>query len=157
VQVEGIFHFVRRFNPGREILFEQIGEIGTRHDDAFIDIKAEFAQPRLARQVGRRQALGDALLENVVHSQAFGVRQPAIDKRLQPVVRQVQGVQDQPGRLVVGVVAAMAEEQVGFVEAADGVTQPVAQGDEFVEKMVFDHGWFARSDCRVRRRSSTPS
>jgi photosystem II stability/assembly factor-like uncharacterized protein len=54
--------------------------------------------------------------------------QACVEKRLEPVERQVQAVQQQIDRFVPGVVGAVTEEQSAFVEAADGKAQQVAQG-----------------------------
>ena len=42
----------------------------------------------------------------------------------------MQGVQDQVGGFVEGVVGAVAKKQLGFVEARHRKAQPVAQGDQ---------------------------
>jgi hypothetical protein len=53
-------------------------------------------------------------------------QQAGVQERVQPVQGQMQGMQDQVSRLVVGVRRAMAEEQAGLVEAGHGEAQPVA-------------------------------
>ena len=61
----------------------------------------------------------------------FFLRQQAgVEIGFEDVQRQVERVQDQIGGFVVGVVAAVAEKQPGFVETADGKAQKVAHGIE---------------------------
>ena len=79
------------------------------------------------RQVGGGNALVDAAREEMRERLPLGLREPRVEKRLQPVERQVQRVQQQVRGLVVGVGAAVAERELRFAEARDGEAQPVAQ------------------------------
>jgi hypothetical protein len=117
------------FDPGREAVFEQFGEVGARHDHARIDMEAELAEPGFVQQVGRRQAMDHALLQAFQQRVALAAGKAGIEERLQRIARQVQGGEQDPDRLVPGIVGAVAEMQAGLVEAADGPAQPVAQGD----------------------------
>ena len=69
----------------------------------------------------------------------------------------MQGVQDQPGRLVAGVVGAVAEEQPGLVEAADRPAQPVAHGQQLVGRATGQASAGARSASLVDRAASGSS
>jgi hypothetical protein len=53
-----------------------------------------------------------------------------VEERLELVERQLERVQDQVGRFVEGFGAAVAEKQLGGVEAGDGVAQQVARRGE---------------------------
>ena len=86
------------------------------------------------REIGGRHALVDASLEELRDLRALGLREPRVEKRLEPVERQVQRVQQQVGRLVVGVVGAVTEGELRLAEARDGEAQPVAQRLEIVRR-----------------------
>lgn len=81
-------------------------------------------------EVGGRQAFAHPALDHRLHLLGLAVRQAGIEEGFEPVERQVQGMQDQIGRLVEGIVGAMAEKQFGLVEARHGEAQPVAHGDQ---------------------------
>jgi len=51
--------------PRLQAVAQQFGDIGTRHDDALINIETVFTQPGLARQVSGRQAFCDAPLKQL--------------------------------------------------------------------------------------------
>ena len=137
-QVERRCDGLRVFDPGREAVFEQFGEIGTRHDHARIDMEAELAEPGFVQQVGRRQAMHHALLQAFQQRVALAAGKACIEKRLQRVARQMQGGKHDPDRLIPGIVGAVAKMQAGLVEAADGPAQPVADGDKLLGGAV-DH------------------
>ena len=131
-QVERCADGLRIFDPRGETAFEQFGEVGTRHDDALIDKEPEWPEPGFLHQIGGGQALYHALPKVVQQGQAFGLGQVRVEPWLQGVPRQVQTGEDQPDGLVPGVVRTVTVTQPGFIEAADGPAQPVADGDQFV-------------------------
>jgi len=55
----------RLTQPGLHAAAQQFSDIGTRHDNALINVEAVFTQPGLACQVGGRQAFRDAPLEQL--------------------------------------------------------------------------------------------
>jgi photosystem II stability/assembly factor-like uncharacterized protein len=82
-------------------------------------------------------------LDDAQYGRALVAGQAGVEKRLEPIERQVQAVQQQINRFVPGVVGAVSEEQSAFAEAADGKAQEVAHGAQFVLRL-FKHGWAAR-------------
>ena len=122
--------FIRAFHPRHKLLVQQFGDVGTRHDHALVDIKRMFAQPGFVGEIRRRQAFPDPAFDHGLHLFRFAMCQAGIEEGIEPVERQVQGMQDQIGRFVEGVVRAVTKRQLGFVEARHRKTQPVAHGDE---------------------------
>ena len=130
-QVQGVLHRAG-IDPGREGVFhEQAGDVRARHDDALVDMEAVVAQPGFVSKIGGRNAFRDAPIDQRGHRFLLGSGEARIEKGLQAVWRQVQRMQYQPGRLVVGILRAVAEEQAGGVEAADCPAQHVAQREQF--------------------------
>ncbi|MPN35382.1 hypothetical protein SDC9_182880 [bioreactor metagenome] len=113
------------------MFLKQFSDKGARDDDAVIDIETVFAEPGFVRQIGGRQAVLAAAGVDVEQLLAFVRQQSGVEERLQAVERQVQRVQRQVHRLVPGIVAAVAKKQAGGIEAADGVANVVADGEEF--------------------------
>jgi hypothetical protein len=89
-----------------------------------------FAEPGFVGEVGGGQAFAHAAREDGFDLFGFVLGEAGVEERLQPVERQVQGVQDQIRRFVERVVGTVAEKQLRLVEARHRETQPVAQGDE---------------------------
>ena len=56
---------IRVFNPRRKAVFEQLSEVGARHDHTLIDIKAQRSEPGFLRQIGDRHMPRDALLQTI--------------------------------------------------------------------------------------------
>ena len=77
-------------------------------------------------QIGCRDAFFDAPLDDAQYFAALAAGQMCIKKRLDPVQRQVQGVQDQVSGFVIGIAAAVTEKKSCLIEAAHRETQAVA-------------------------------
>ena len=79
---------------------------------ALVDVEAEIAEPGLVREIRGRDALVDAAVDQAAaaasRSACVSVR---VEEGLEPVERQMQRVQDQIRRLVVGIGRAVAETQ----------------------------------------------
>ena len=131
-QIEGGRDLLRRADVRRETVGQELRDERARDEHALVDVEAEIAEPRLVREVGGGHALVDPALEELRDLRALGLREPRVEERLEPVERQVQRVQQQIGRLVVGVVGAVAERELRLAEARDGEAQPVAQRLEIV-------------------------
>ena len=102
------------------------------NDDPLIDVEAVVAEPGLMRDVGRGNAFADAPADDFKHISALAAGQAGVHERFESVDWQVQGMQEEVGRFVPGVVAAVAEKQAGFAKAADRKAHHVAQGGKFV-------------------------
>ena len=96
--------------------------------DPFVHVKAEFTQECLMGQVGRRDAMFDAPVNDIQYFGALAIGQMRIEKRFQPVQRKMQCMQDKVGSFIIGIAAAVPEKQFGLVEAAHRETQIVAHG-----------------------------
>ena len=59
------------------------------------------------------------------------VEKDMVEKRFQSIEGQAQGMQDEVGRLVVGAMTAVAEEERSLVETAHREAQQVAHGLQF--------------------------
>jgi hypothetical protein len=126
-QFQDLFDGIRVGHPGAELLGNEFGDERARHDHAFVHIEGVGAQPGLVGDVGGRYALDDTALEHGQYAVHFLGQQARVKKRLEAVERQVQGVQNEVGRFVVGFGAAMAEKQLGLVKARYGKAQQVAR------------------------------
>ena len=93
-------------------LAQQLGDVRARHDDTLIDIEGLPGEPRFLQQVGDGDALRDAPLGQPLD--ALGVLGVTAQIGIE---RQPKPTQDQPGRLVAGVVGALAVEERGGREA----------------------------------------
>ena len=96
-------------------------------------MEPEIAEPRLVSEVCGRDALVDPAREELAEISLLSLRQLGVQKRLEPVERQVQRVQQQVGSFVVGLVAAVAEVELCLAEARYGLAQPVAQRLQFAD------------------------
>ena len=77
-------------------------------------------------QVGGRDAVLDAPVNDVQHLIALAAGQTRVEEWIKPVQRKVQRMQDQVGGFVIGVAAAVTEKKPGLIEAAHRETQVVA-------------------------------
>ena len=109
---------------------QQFGDEGARHDHALVDIETMFAQPGLVGEIGGGQAFAHPAFDHRLHLFRFVMCKAGVEEGIEPVERQMQGVQDQIRRLIEGVVRAVAEKQLRLVEARHREAQPVAHGDE---------------------------
>jgi hypothetical protein len=118
--------------PWGEAVAEQLVNKRARYDDAFVNIKIEIALPCLMGKVGGGDVFDCAAFQYCQHFFFLALQQLSIEVGLQRVQRQVEGMQDEVGGFVVRVVRAMPEKQTGIVETADGETQDVADGGQFL-------------------------
>ena len=123
-------------DPWRQLLAQQLGNEGTRHDHPLIDVETVLAEPGFVGQVGDRQAFADAAFDDPQEAGALVAGEPRVEEGLESIERQVQGVQQQIRGFVPGVVGTVTEEQLRLVEAADGKAQQVAQCREFGLRLV---------------------
>ncbi len=124
-----------------EAIRQELGDERPRDKHALVDVEAELAEPRLLREIGRRNAPVDAPLEELGDLRALGLRQARVEERIEAIERQVQRMQQQVGRLVVGIGRAVAERERCLAEARHGVPKPVAQRLEVVRGGA--HEWCA--------------
>ena len=121
-------------NPRREPVGQQLGDERARNDHALVDIEAEFAEPRLVREVGRGDALVDAALDHLQHlaraRRASGARRETA--RGGRAAGAACAGSDTPLRRRRSL-SAVAEEQASRVEARHRVAQPVADGLQFLQ------------------------
>ncbi len=83
-------------------------------------------------EVGGGDVFDCAAFQHCQYFLFLALQQLGVEVRLQRVQRQVEGVQNQVGDFIVRVVRAMPEKQTGIVETADGETQDVADGGQFL-------------------------
>ncbi len=137
-QIERGTHGLRRSHVRCEAVGHELGDERARDQHALVDVKAERAEPGLARQVRRRHPLVDAALEQLRELCSLGLCKPRVQKWLQPVEREVQGMEEQISRLVVGVGHPVPECELRLAEARDRIAQPVAQRDEIVSNRAHE-------------------
>ena len=111
----------------------------TRHDDPLVNVKAVVTEPGFLGEVSRWQPLVDAPFDDFQRAVEFIAGQAGIHERIQPIQRQMQGMQQQVGRFIPGVVTAVPEIELCLVETADGKAHQVAQGEKFVAGLC-EHG-----------------
>ena len=129
-QVQRRMHQLRVFDPRFQGFGQQLGDERTRHDHPLVHVEVVPGQPGFVRQVGGGQTLAHPALDHGKGGIPLGRQQPAVQQGVKAFQRQVQGVRQQVGRLVPGVVGAVAEYQPGLLETRDGKAQHVAHGVE---------------------------
>ena len=150
-QVERRRDLLRRPDVRRETVGEELGDERAGNQHALVDVETELAEPGLVREIRRRHALVDPAREELLKMRAFGLRQPRIEERLEPVERQRECMEQQIRGLVVGVVRAVPEDEFRLAEPRHGVAQPVAQRFEVVRGRRH-HREPGNSSCsRIRR------
>ncbi len=129
-QLQHIGRAVLVRQPRGQSLFQQLADEAARHDHAFVHVEAHAVHVGFVREVGGGHAVDGAALDHLQHGGHLLGQQARVEERLQRVERQVQRVQDQVGGFVVGVLAAVAEDQAGGGEARHGIAQQVAHRGE---------------------------
>ena len=84
--------------------------------------------------------VSDALIDDLSQRLPFSGQKTAIQPRLELIDRQMQRMQDKECRLVECRGRAVTVNQPGRVEAADGISQPVAHGNDLGQLVGFGHG-----------------
>ena len=107
---------------------QQLGNEGARNDHALIDEKAEVSQPRLVGEVGGGNFFGGAPLDDAQYLIKLITCKPRVEKRLQPVERKMERVENEISRFVVRGGRAMPEEETCLIKAAHGKAKQVPQG-----------------------------
>ena len=130
-QIQRAAHFAAA-QPGFEARLDELGDRRPRHQRAGVGLEAETGEPGLAGEIGGGDAFLDPAQEQPQHVFLLGQRDPrlAVDRR--QIVRQVQRMQGELGRLVEGVVVAVAEGETGRVETAGAVADQVDDRLQFV-------------------------
>ncbi|EEG24430.1 hypothetical protein EIKCOROL_01068 [Eikenella corrodens ATCC 23834] len=116
--------------PRGDGLAELFVDEGAGDKHAFVYIKFEVALPGLTGEVGHGEAFVDAAFGQAEHGVDFFGQERGIEIGLEGVEREDEGVEDEIGGFIVGVIAAVAETEAGLVEAAGAKAQEVARGAE---------------------------
>ena len=126
--------------PGLELGFDQLCDGRTRHDHALVDEEFEPGKPGLAGDVGRRLTTLDTALDDRDHRGTLRGRQRGVEIGIGHFRAQAQRIEHQVGGLVDGVVAAVAEGELGRNETrrppADVVENPRKRAGDFVVVVV---------------------
>ena len=128
--------FAGVFYPWRKLFPQQLGNEGARYDHALIHEKIEISQPCLVGEVSGGNFLGGAALDDVQYLLQLCRGKPCIEKRIQPVERKMERVENEISRFIVGRGGAMAEKEPGLVKAAYRETQQVADSLELSSGFV---------------------
>jgi hypothetical protein len=99
--VDRPLHRPARRQPLRQLLRDDLQEIGARDDDALVDMEAVFAEPRLAGQVGRGHVLLQPAAEDLRDLRGFLLREFLFQHRRPAGERQAERAEQQVERLVV--------------------------------------------------------
>ena len=129
-QVECAFDF-QFAQPGIEARLDQFGDRRTRHQCARIALETQPGKPCFPGEIRDRDALLDAAREQRHHFGFFLLGHARLAIHRVQIVRQVQTVQHQLGRLVQRVVVTVAEREPGSAKAAGAVADQVDDGREF--------------------------
>ena len=135
-QIQSSMHQLIMFNPRTDTVAKQFINKRTRHDDALIDIKIKLTLPCLMCQIRGRNMLHCAAFENGQYLLLLTLQQFSIQIRLQRIQRQIQSVQNQIGRLIMGIIASVSEKQSGIVKTADGETQQIANSGQLLSSLL---------------------
>ena len=107
--------------PRGDGLAELLVDEGAGDEYAFVYIKFEVALPGLAGEVGHGKAFVDAAFGQAEYGVDFFGQERGIEIGLEGIKREVQGVEDEVGGFIVGVVATVTEAEAGLVEAAGAI------------------------------------
>jgi hypothetical protein len=110
-----------------EVLAQDFGDVGTRHDDPLVDAETQVAQPGLAGEVGGGDTFVDPAAQDVGERLPLVIEQAGIEKGFKQVERQAERALAQVDRFVPGAGVAVAEEHAGLLEAGDRKADEVAQ------------------------------
>jgi hypothetical protein len=99
-------HAARLRDPRRQIVHEQFRDIGARHDDALVHVKAEFAEPGFARKIRGGLALAYASLHQ--RRDFFRIARGDRYVPLGRVERQAERMQNEVGCFVASIRGAMS-------------------------------------------------
>ena len=139
-QIEDAPHWAGAEHQHRCVAHYQFADIGSRHDDAFVDVERVRADPSFVGQVRSRFAGHDTLLDDRRHLDTLGFGQARIEPGLQLVDRQVQCVQDQIGSFILRIRRAVSEHQFCLRKPTDCKAQPVSEGDQLGSQRDLGHG-----------------
>ena len=103
-----------RHHPGRELLFDQLGEGRAGYQHAFIDEEPQAGQPTFLEQIGQRPAFGHPTYRKLNNARPL----PGIRPTAGPVFGPVHHSDHQPGGLIPRVGRAMTEREVVVCEPA---------------------------------------
>jgi len=109
-----------RGQPRSQAVAQQFGDVGTRYDDAFVDVEAVFAEPGFVHQIGRGDAFGDAAVEQPLRALCYPRGYRLVEPRGERLEGATQRMHQQPGGFVIGIERAMAVGQAGTAEAFCG-------------------------------------
>ena len=113
--------------PGCEAVLDKFRDRRARDEDSRVDRKTQPGEPRLTREVGCRQALGHAVLEQGQHGGALAAGECGIQKLRRDRQVEVQYVPNQYRRLVGRAGGAVTEKNPGGSKTAGAEAQEIAQ------------------------------
>ena len=119
-----------------EAVKQQFADEAARHDRALVDIEPHALDIGAIEQIGGRLARRDPRVDQRDEPRALGAGETGVEERIERVDRQLQPFEDDEGRFVDRVGRAMTIGKLGGVEAADGVAEEIANGDEDGEPFV---------------------
>src|SRR5262249_59006032 len=109
---------------------EDPAEVGGGQDDALVEIKRGPADPGLVCQIGGRLTRFYPRFDDLAQGLALASQEPCFEPGIELIDGQIERMQDEIGRLIERVGGAVAIDQWLRVEAAHGIAQPIAHGDE---------------------------
>ena len=119
-----------------EAVKQQFADEAARHDRALVDIERHALDIGAIEQIGGRLARRDARVDQRQQPRALGRGQAGVEERIERVDRQLEPFEDDERRFVDRVGRAVTIGEFGGVEAADGVAEEIANGDEDGEALV---------------------
>ena len=127
-QIERASDFQGIDEPRCEILAQQLGDVGSRHDHALVHVEPEIAEPGLVGQVGGGRALPDAAFKQLPYPVALVFRQRGIEVGFEFVRWQVQCMKREIDRFIECVSGAMPENQSRRPESLCAGVHEIAHG-----------------------------
>jgi len=115
---------------------QKIADEGARHDHALVDIKGHAADIGFVEQIGRRLARRNTSIDQIDQTAPLLRQQPRIQKRIEIVDRQMQGLEENESGLVERIGRAMPIGEFGCVKTRDGEAQEIAQRQQAIRGVV---------------------
>jgi len=91
-KIQNLVHGLALDDPGIQFVAQQFRYVRARYDHALVDVKTKFSQPGFAGQIGCRDALLDAPLNDGFERFDFCGCQSLVEHAIEVVQRQFQGM-----------------------------------------------------------------
>ena len=155
-EVEHAVHFVGIFDPGGEVLFEELCDVGARNERPLVNVEAVSREPSLLKQVSRRGLVMHAAVDQMHDAHELVVRERSVVKGLEALEGQLERAADEKGRFLCGVGRAVAVGKVGIFHFRNRPAVEIADRSEVVNRIVKKRCGFVHGFLRLRTHGALP-